>query len=99
MVKIRLYGLTFPSWVLNEINEISRIWCTRHHAQTSHTCPNNFFDFDRRDIDLFGELSHGFVGVFVGKGVDVDLHPRRARQGRAAHGRVAVGQIGSQSQF
>lgn len=63
---------------------------THHHAQTSHTCPNNFFDFDRRDIDFFGKLSHGFIRVLIGERVDVDLHPRRARQGWAAHGRVAI---------
>lgn len=64
-----------------------------------HTCPNNFFNLDSGDIYFLGEFSDGFIRIFVGEGVDVDLHPRRARQGRAAHGRVAVGQIWPQSEF
>lgn len=41
------------------------------------TCPNDFFNLHEGHIDLLGELSDGFVGVLVGEGVDVDLHPRR----------------------
>lgn len=63
------------------------------------TCTDDLLDFDGGDVDLLGELSDGLVGVLIGEGVNVDLHPWRAWQGRAAHGGVAVRQIRSQRQL
>lgn len=47
------------------------------------TGPNDFFNLHKGHIDLLGELSDGFIGVLIGEGIDVDLHPwRPLLQGR-----------------
>lgn len=41
------------------------------------TCSNDLLNLHERHIDLLGELSHRLIGVLVGEGVNVDLHPWR----------------------
>ena len=38
------------------------------------TCADDLFNLDAGNVDLLGELSDSFIGVFVGKRVNVDLH-------------------------
>lgn len=45
-------------------------------------CSNDLLNFDTGDVNLFGEFPDGFVGVLVGEGVNVDLHPRGDCNGR-----------------
>lgn len=47
-------------------------------ASTLRTCTNDLLDLDSGDVNLLGELSYSLIGVFVGKGIYVDLHPRGA---------------------
>lgn len=64
-------------WDLKQIRD--KLVCTRFtHCCTSIdcTCTDDLLDLDGGDVDLLGKFVDGLVGVFVGKGVDVDLHPR-----------------------
>lgn len=45
---------------------------------TVHTCTDDLLDLHRGDINLLSKLPYGFVGVLIGEGIYVDLHPRRA---------------------
>lgn len=47
-------------------------------APILRTCTNDLLDLHSGDVYLLGKLSYCFVGVFVGKGIYVDLHPRGA---------------------
>lgn len=49
-----------------------------NHIALIHTRADDLLDLYSRDVDLLGKLSHGLVGVLVGKGIYVDLHPRGA---------------------
>jgi len=56
-------------------------------------CSNDLLDFDAGDVDLFGEFPDGFVGVLVGEGVNVDLHPRGDCKGRGVVTRKDAAQV------
>lgn len=47
-----------------------------HCAPRLLTSSNHFLDLDTGHIDLLGELSNSLVGILVGKGVNVNFHPR-----------------------
>lgn len=49
---------------------------SRTEAAECFTCADDFLDLHAGDVDLFGELVHGVVGVLVGEGVDVNFDPR-----------------------
>lgn len=38
------------------------------------TCTNHLLYLDTGNVDLFGELSYGFVGIFIGEGINVDFY-------------------------
>lgn len=40
------------------------------------TCSDDFLYLHTRDVDLFGKLMNGVVGVLVSEGVDVDFDSR-----------------------
>lgn len=39
------------------------------------TSSNHLLDLDAGHIDLLGKLSDGLIGILIGKGVNVNLHP------------------------
>lgn len=39
------------------------------------TSSNHLLDLDTGHIDLLGKLSDGLIGILIGKGVNVNLHP------------------------
>lgn len=40
----------------------------------SPTCSDHLLNFDTGDVNFLGKLPHCLIGVFVGEGVNVDLH-------------------------
>lgn len=69
-------------------------------APSLHTCTNDLLDLHSGDVNLLCKFPYSFVGVLIGKGIYVDLHPRGAWEvGRAAQWGGAVRHVGSQREF
>lgn len=47
------------------------------------TCANDLLNLHTGHLDLFGKLTHSFIRVLVGEGVNVDLHSWRHLESEA----------------
>lgn len=51
------------------------------------TCANDLLDLHAGNVYLLGKLAHRLIGVFIGEGVNVDLHSRRYYWGFSGNNR------------
>lgn len=66
-----------------------------HSTGCPITCSNNLLNLHAGYINFLGKLSHGFVGVFIGKWIYIDLHSwSHLEEGQAATIQ-AIPQIGN----
>lgn len=54
------------------------------------TCTNDFFYFHAGDVNLFGKLMDGVVGVLIGERVDVHFDPGRNCKGKVTELTVSI---------